>query len=316
MALAARKALHSLDRQSTSFWSPEQLAYLELIKASVIGAGRKSRYVGASPRFPQQDSPAILADPGTQYHKTDCWACSFDCYRRATMLEPIVVDILRAKVKGDFLEAGVYLGGISIALMGMLHATGQLGRRKVWFADSFQGLPPEGYSSGFAKRMATQESATELNSMIGRYGAGKLSGTLSVVQDNVRHCLKHVHGLVSQAPPNYEAARFLPGFFNETLRNPRISRLALLRLDGDLYASVYEALEALYPRLSIGGYVVIDDWKLAQARGAVLRYRERYNVTEHIWSSRPSQTLPFQTLDTLAFWMKREEHASWTEVRI
>jgi hypothetical protein len=44
--------------------------------------------------------------------------------------------------------------------------------------------------------------------------------------------------------------RFLPGFFNETLHTmPPGSSFALIRADSDMFVSIYETLDALYPRL-------------------------------------------------------------------
>ena len=49
---------------------------------------------------------------------------------------------------------------------------------------------------------------------------------------------------------------------------------ALIRLDGDLYESTYVALEALYPKLSPGGFVIIDDYTATNAcQAAVQDYR-------------------------------------------
>ena len=39
-----------------------------------------------------------------------------------------------------------------------------------------------------------------------------------------------------------------------------VGKLALLRLDGDMYESTYVSLTSLYDRLSPGGYVLIDDY--------------------------------------------------------
>lgn len=70
---------------------------------------------------------------------------------------------------------------------------------------------------------------------------------------------------------------FLKGFFNESLPGP-VTSLAMLRADGDLYTSIYETLAALYPRLSVGGYVIFDDWPIAQvgrSHAATSHARER-----------------------------------------
>ena len=58
-------------------------------------------------------------------------------------------------------------------------------------------------------------------------------------------------------------------------RSPAASppSIALLRLDTDWYESTYHELVHLYPRLSVGGILIIDDYGYWQgARRAVDRY--------------------------------------------
>jgi hypothetical protein len=55
---------------------------------------------------------------------------------------------------------------------------------------------------------------------------------------------------------------FLQGWFKDTLPNAPIEKLCVLRLDGDMYGSTIEALLNLYPRLSKGGFCIIDDYAL------------------------------------------------------
>ena len=71
-----------------------------------------------------------------------------------------------------------------------------------------------------------------------------------------------------------DQVRFLPGWFKDTLPDAPIDRIAVLRLDGDLYESTIQALDALYPRLSPGGFCIIDD----------------YQCIEGMWS-KPSRTI-------------------------
>ena len=49
----------------------------------------------------------------------------------------------------------------------------------------------------------------------------------------------------------------------------------LIRLEGDLYESTMNALDALYPRLSPRGFVVVDDDALRSSRSAVHDYLDR-----------------------------------------
>ncbi len=83
--------------------------------------------------------------------------------------------------------------------------------------------------------------------------------------------------------PLDEQVRFLPGWFRETLPAAPIERLALLRLDGDLYGSTRDALEALYPKVSPGGYVIVDDWDFTEeCRAAVRDYLESIGETVEV----------------------------------
>ena len=55
---------------------------------------------------------------------------------------------------------------------------------------------------------------------------------------------------------------FIKGWFRDTLVDPPVKNLAIIRLDGDLYESTIQALNALYDKLSIGGYVIVDDYNV------------------------------------------------------
>jgi O-methyltransferase len=66
----------------------------------------------------------------------------------------------------------------------------------------------------------------------------------------------------------------LKGWFKDTLPTAPIERLAILRVDGDMYSSTTDSLLNLYPRLSMGGYVIIDDYgEIDSCRKAVDDFR-------------------------------------------
>jgi len=79
-----------------------------------------------------------------------------------------------------------------------------------------------------------------------------------------------------------DQVRFLPGWFSETLPAAPIERLSVLRLDGDLYESTLDAMNPLYPKLSPGGYVIIDDYLVPGCRAAVDEYRAEHGITDPI----------------------------------
>ena len=80
-----------------------------------------------------------------------------------------------------------------------------------------------------------------------------------------------------------ERVCFLEGWFADTLNTAPINQLAILRLDGDLYESTIDALAALYPKLSVGGYVLVDDYGAWEpCRKAVDDYRAAQEITDEI----------------------------------
>jgi hypothetical protein len=59
-----------------------------------------------------------------------------------------------------------------------------------------------------------------------------------------------------------------------------ISQLAVARLDGDLYVSTWDAMTSLYPRLSPGGFLIVDDYKLPACAEAIQNYRDAHGITD------------------------------------
>lgn len=180
-------------------------------------------------------------------------------WKRLENLQTCVEDILKRGTPGDLIETGIWRGGALIFMRAVLKAHG-VRDRLVWGADSFQGLPPPD-----AKRYPAD--------------AGDLTYTfreLAVSLDEVRANFER-YGLLD------EQVRFLPGWFRETLPSAPIEELSLIRLDGDMYESTYVALESLYPKLSRGGYLIVDDYGAVPAcRSAVQDFRRLHGVTEEI----------------------------------
>jgi O-methyltransferase len=179
--------------------------------------------------------------------------------RRLENIQFCVTEVLRNRIPGDLVEAGVWRGGATIFMRGVLMAYGDLERR-VWVADSFQGLPkPDAaYQADAGDKLWTNKS------------------TLGVSIEDVRANFSK-YGLLDQQ------VRFLPGWFRDTLPTAPIERLAVLRLDGDLYESTIIALDALYPKLSVGGYVIVDDYgAMESCRQAVEDFRARQVIRERL----------------------------------
>ena len=61
-----------------------------------------------------------------------------------------------------------------------------------------------------------------------------------------------------------------------------VEELAMLRLDGDMYGSTMETLEALYHKVVLGGFIVVDDYILPPCQMAVTDFRTRMGIVDAI----------------------------------
>lgn len=171
--------------------------------------------------------------------------------KRLDQLQTCIESVLRDGVEGDLIETGVWRGGATIFMRAVLAAYGDE-KRKVFVADSFEGLP---------KPDAELYPADKGDNL---HEYAYLAVSKEEVEDNFRK-----YGLLD------DRVVFLKGWFEDTLPTAPISKLAVLRLDGDMYSSTITSLENLYPKLSLGGFCIIDDYALPGCKQAVDDYLER-----------------------------------------
>jgi len=185
---------------------------------------------------------------------------------RLDNVEALVVRALREGVPGDLVETGVWRGGTCIFMRAILAAHGDPDRR-VWVCDSFQGLPepdPEQYPHDESMQIDSADDRKVMDDL--------LAVPVEQVQANFRR-----YGLLD------DRVRFLEGWFRDTLPEAPIDRIAVLRLDGDLYESTMDALVHLEPKVSPGGFVIVDDYLSIDAcRRAVHDYRDAHGIDSPI----------------------------------
>jgi len=180
--------------------------------------------------------------------------------QRLTSLQECVETVVEEDIPGDLIECGVWRGGACILMRAVLAAY-EDHTRSVWLADSFQGVPRSDPANYKADKGIRAEFA---------------AGILGVSEAQVRANFER-YGLLD------DRVRFLPGWFKDTLQDAPIDRISLLRLDGDLYESTIQALDALYPRLSPGGFCIIDDYSAVKAcEKAVMDYRAKHGISAEI----------------------------------
>ncbi|KAK3232563.1 hypothetical protein CYMTET_57100 [Cymbomonas tetramitiformis] len=161
-----------------------------------------------------------------------------------------IVDLIRASVNksldGDFLEAGVWRGGGSIVAKAAIQAYAS-NNKTVFVCDSFEGLP-------------RPEEKWQADKFDTHYLLADLPVSKEEVQRNFQ-----INGALD------DKVKFFKGFFKESMPTVRqhVNKLSVLRLDGDMYSSTFEVLGELYDKVEIGGYVIVDDWKLPGAHAAI-----------------------------------------------
>ncbi len=192
--------------------------------------------------------------------------------KRLDHLRWCVETAVGSAVPGDLMECGVWRGGAAIFMRGYLEAHG-IADRDVWLADSFRGLPPPAWP---------QDEGLDMSAAV----YPMLAVSIETVRENFRR-----HDLLD------ERVHFLEGWFRDTLPMAPIEKLAILRIDADLYESTATALRHLYPKLSPGGFLIVDDYQCIEpCQRAVDDFRGEEGIDE-----------PMESIDwTAIYWRKSQ----------
>lgn len=201
-----------------------------------------------------QPSVEDYMESGHEAHNRGEGAETMIGIRQLDNMQACIQEVVARGVPGDVLEAGVWRGGMTIFMRAVLKAHGQEGRR-VWVADSFEGLPDESRLESFGWR------------------GGDMAVSLDIVRANFAR-----YGLLD------DGVEFLKGFFSATLPTAPIKALSVLRVDADLYSSTRDVLQHLYPKLSPGGYAIFDDYlNLHDCRRAIDEYRAQNGIVDEVF---------------------------------
>lgn len=227
-------------------------AYLDLMRDSLIGR------LDRDPPVPGFGVEGYQDEARSKGWDRPSRALSMIGAKRMENLRQECERALRENVPGDFLEAGVWRGGACIMMRAVLKAYGERSRR-VFAADTFAGppLPARGSSADQAADFhGNAYFAVPLEEVTGAFAR---------------------YGLLD------EQVVFLPGLFSETLAKAPVTKLAVLRLDGDLYESTMDVLKVLYEKVSPGGSIIMDDYFLFESqREAVDQFRHHVGIREEI----------------------------------
>ncbi len=160
-------------------------------------------------------------------------------------------------IRGDIVEAGVWRGGAMIFAKAYLE-TWQIHDKKVFLADSFRGLPKP-------------DDRYPVDRGDIHFSFAELAITKKEVETNFEK-----YGI------NPKEVIFLEGWFEDTLPSAPIKQISILRMDGDMYSSTIQTLNALFDKVCSGGFVIVDDYYLKGARAAVKDFLELRNIKVEI----------------------------------
>ena len=153
--------------------------------------------------------------------------------------------IVKNNIPGDFAECGVWNGGAMLLAAFALRHFGDTSR-KIYLYDTFAGMPrPDAIDKRWdgADPLPTWEQAQKQGQ---QWGFG---GTLEMVRE-----------VMAKSSYPMDQLIFVEGMVEDTIPGTIPDQLALLRLDTDFYKSTYHELTHLYPKLSSGGILIIDDY--------------------------------------------------------
>jgi O-methyltransferase len=182
--------------------------------------------------------------------------------------------VLDHEIQGAFVECGLWRGGSLMAVVARLQQRGVRDRAIVGF-DTFAGMTePTAHDVDFrGKALGRRPRAvTALLDPLARLTGRDWPTQAGVSRGEV---------FARLASTGYDPARInlVEGPVEQTLPEHAPATIALLRLDTDWYASTRHELEHLYPRLALGGVLIINDYGHYQgARQAVDEYLHGHRI--------------------------------------
>lgn len=166
--------------------------------------------------------------------------------------------VMKEQIPGAFVEAGVGAGVHPAVMHYCMRYTGEF--RPIWMFDSFDGIPKP------TRRDVSPSGGRDATAFLGDEivpdGVVESTGRAGVPLEDVRRNLRGWGA-------SEQDLRFIPGWFHDTIPATNPGPLALLRVDADVYESTKVVMDALYPRVVSGGFVLAHDCDLPGVWGAI-----------------------------------------------
>lgn len=195
----------------------------------------------------------------------ECGSLVAQSMESVAQLSRAVKYIIESDIPGDLVECGVYQGGSIVCIIRTLQALKSVDR-KVWLYDTFEGFPEPQEIDRHYKQTATEDGGLKSWALHKRDDGSKGS--------NWCYCpIDQVKASIFRTGYPEDKLIFVKGMVEDTIPQNAPERISLLRLDTDFYKSTKHELDHLYPRLSKGGVLIIDDYGAYRgSRAAVDEY--------------------------------------------
>jgi O-methyltransferase len=196
-----------------------------------------------------------------------CAPFSMTSLERMYALYKAVLYVIQAKIPGDFVECGVWKGGSAMIIAETLKALG-VTDRNIYLYDTFEGMPEPD-----ERDIKIRTGATGKSMWLGNQSSGGWCNiSIEEVTENV---------LKTGYPK--ERFVFVKGKVEDTIPKTIPNAIAILRLDTDWYASTIHEFEHLYPLLSEGGVLMIDDYgSWSGSRDATNKYFKEHTISMYL----------------------------------
>jgi O-methyltransferase len=256
-----------LEALEMSIFVPKESDLMKSLKKSVRAVIRRLGYDIVPKDW--NGPPMILAGAHPDFDDATLSLCDYirpytmGSRERIYALRKSVEYIVQHEIPGDVVECGVWKGGSMMAAARTLMEFGA--KRRLHLFDTFEGMSePTAVDMNFAAQAAEDYMVEEFN----KTGQAAAYAPLDDVKRNLQ-----------QTGYDMDQVVFVKGKIEETIPANAPEKIALLRLDTDWYESTYHELVHLYPRLSVGGVLIIDDYgHWAGCRKAVDQYIQERRI--------------------------------------
>lgn len=227
----------------------------------------------------------------TLFEKVTGWA-------RLDNVKDLVTTVISENIEGDYIETGVWRGGSSVYARAVIRLLGEASQRASYVCDSFQGLPPgerglDGKDKNWDHTPYLEVHSDIVANNFIKYGL--LDPNVVFVKgffnDTMPHLAKEVQKIsvmrldvsfLLSFSYTFPLTPSIPKFLTASTPCVAVSHPQIQIMQGDMYESTVDVLYHLYDKLSVGGYVIIDDWFGFPAKTACEHFFAAHGISPNI----------------------------------